>query len=513
MFQICRVSFLYFIFSFFSVLQICPEVVAEPGQVELIQKVFAQIHEVDVALEQLRARAGCTQECAAQVDLLRGIIGQVISGVQQPVELVSLQFLCAFTGALLECAEWLAKKGNAANALLDLAHIQVDDLPVTIPELLLIVESNDVRCRQLVKTIRVAQPRWYRRVFGSSKLFVGIGISALVLYVLAYSKRKEKGASLLSYAMECRNKCNGVMVTPDNLYELAPKVPSELEDKLKTWFEQNKEAWQIFVEQNGSIETIHRKYLWAHQLMKEKGLVVLKGHGNFVFVLPNAPEWLVKISGPSNRACLQVANQDKPYGQIGSIDTTKCVPTCQTASRVFHGSMKLKEAVKKYQITQLEVVDGYVWSPHRSCQDEQCVVAEKNLTNHKLLRDCTPQELEQLLTQERVEQLLLAAKHAGLWNLTNDNIAINKQNGKLAIIDTEQPNTTKPSHIFNKDKKRYEHNINCGVQSFYNSLAHGSLAREYVETWARKDPEIMGAYNVKDLLKKFQENKAPKCPQ
>ncbi len=334
-----------------------------------------------------------------------------------------------------------------------------------------------------------------------------ISLLALISLVGLQAGAMNKEVELESCALSELNKCEGIEITAKNLYARAPKVSLDLEKKLKSWTDENKDAWKAFVEQPGKVDEYKDKGKLVTQMLQEKKLKSLS-QNNIIFELPTAPGWLVKISGIINRLCLQVAAQDKPYGQVKQIDQTKTVPTYQTVSRVL-GAMKLHDAKKHHKLDELRVVKKYLWSPTERCDDESCIVVEQMLKGHKLLKDYSSQELDELLTEKKVEQLLLAAKHAGLWNLTGDNIAVTKTN-KLVILDTEQPNTMKPSQVFNggdQAKSRFLFNVNCGVQSLYQVLPQGSKARDRVEKTVRQDKEVMGAYNVQDLIKLFEDNK------
>jgi len=318
--------------------------------------------------------------------------------------------------------------------------------------------------------------------------FIAAGLF-LFNHVTSYSKINDDYNSV---ALSKRNKLfRGCSVTPNNLYRLSPKMPRVLERKVRRWFERNKDVWKTVVRQDGPFRAYKKKDKKSRTLLMKKGANLCPGSQNFVFVFPEDSQWIVKISGPVNRASLQVANQNLPYGCVDLVNKKFLVSTCQTASRMFY-LLKLKEAIKKYKLDKIETVQGYLWSPYCSCDDKKSVYIEKILKNHILLKDCSAKKLDEVLTFERVRQLLIAAKHAGLWDLTAENIAINKKNKKLVVLDTEQPNTTKPSQLFNKDKKRYKHNITCGAQSLYKTLAVRKLkARHHVVRFMEKDRDFL----------------------
>lgn len=507
----------------------CTHAPQQQTKQELIVQVVSQLHTIHNALDHFNEhiKNGLIQcvnyeETIMNSALVQSAIEQVVASANDHMDIQALQFFCAFDDAMIKCASWLCTAGNTHQMPLNFDAINADELPDDLEQLQRIVEDNEQRCLRLIdqmttlvapKNSELVAPAWYTRVVATvakytthSKLFVGVTGSALGLYLLSRIIKKNKAKATGP------NAYDGVAVTPDNLYDLAPKVCSALAKKLSQWFKDNQDAWHALVKQEGNYRLVGPKQMWGNAVLAGKGLRNVSEHSNFVFVFPDTdmradgPIYLVKISGPINRICLQVANQNKPYGSIGLVDPGKFVPTYQTASRMFHGPMRLEEAIKKYGLTEIELVEKYLWSPSRSCEDRECVVVAKVLRNHFLLRDCQ-EHFDEILTKKRIVQLLLAAKYAGLWNLTETNILVNCTTHQLAFIDTEQPNTTKPSQAFDKDHLRYRHNINAGVQSLYKLLPQGSKQREYVEQWARNDTDIMDAPNVKDLLVEFEANK------
>lgn len=499
------------------------KVVDDDERLALTQKLVEHFHDLDAALGLLAHKVeghviACsdTTEYLERVDFLRNTLSQVVFCVERPADKKSLQFLCALSTAMLECIEWLSRGLDTAGSDLNLEKIKVNNLPDDLHALEQLVDANGQRCRSLTRSIQTLNASFATRLFRrvktvlgvvanytiKSKIVMGVSATALGLYVFAKIKaHKDADCGQDSYAMSNRNKYGKREITADNLYTHVSKGNKYLRYKVRTWFEQNKDEWHAFVEQPGTVAECRKKRALIEGVLDDKGITSLSDN-NIIYALPNAPEWLLKISGPGNRACLQVAHQDKEYG----VDQSKVVPTYQTASRSF-GALKYQEAIKKYKLNELEAVDSWLWSTAKSCDDTHCVVLERKIEHLKLLRDYSAQELGTLLTEKKIGQLLLAAKHVGLWNLTNKNIGVNTATGKLVLIDLEQPNTMKPSQMFNKDKSRYGHNINSGVQSFYQSLPVGSKLRDYVEKWARRDLEMMGADNAKDLISLFDANK------
>jgi hypothetical protein len=494
----------------------------------LTTKVIDHFRTLDAALYLLAQKAEnnivvCSDrsEYLERIDFLRNLLNQVVFCMEQPADKKSLQFLCTLSSAMLECSEWLASGSDVVGAEINLEKIKVTTLSDDLCVLEHLIETNDQRCRMLTEKIQALKASFFIRLFRRTKAIVGVvldytikskivmGVGAAVagLYLLTKLKTKEDDEKNLgSYAFAHRNKYGKREMTANNLYNYAPKGSWYIRKQVKKWFDQNYGAYQAFVEQPGALTDFMTKKRRINAVLQDKHLTLLSAH-NIVFPLPNAPEWIVKISGPHSRACLQAANQDKPYGRVDLVDQTRLVPTYQTASRSF-GALKLKEAIEKYKLDEVAGIESCLWSPNRNCDDEHCVVLEQMVQHVQLLRDYSEQELETLLTEKKIGQLLLAAKHVGLWNLTKDNIGINTATGKIVLLDLEQPNTTKVAQQCNKDRGRYLHNINSGVQSFYKELPMGSKLRDYVESWARRDPEIMSAgNNANDLLPLFEANK------
>jgi len=294
------------------------------------------------------------------------------------------------------------------------------------------------------------------------------------------------------------------------------KMPEELHKKVDGYFKERPLVWQAVVQQpryeNEPFhrDTVMKKYKRAGAAAQKHFLHSNKST-NFICDFPGDKEFLMKISGAANRDMLQVANQDKPYGQFGKVDTTRLVPTYQTMSRVFHNAL-IKQAKDEQDLKNIEVVQKYVYcgdngqnKPEDILVDENCVVLSKKAPVD-LLSDLSSMSFGKFFNKNTIPQVIKAAKHAGLWNLTKTKMGVDKS-GNIYFLDTEQPNTMKPDQAFNKCKKRLGHSRCCAVQTLYKCFPKKSEQRKIVEAYVANDPEILGACNIKDFLNLTEQNK------
>lgn len=528
--------FLLCFFGFFCNVCAQDSVLSEDLRATVIKQLISLeelLHSVEADVLDCKIKCADKQEFMGHVNLLEQMINRVVSGAAQQDDFESLKSLCVMSSVMFECVEWLVKGGGAKPACLDLDSILADSFPYSLEQLQQIGQENEQSYQKLLQIVDLAKASWYsyamkklknyaKAVSGfplGTKLLAVAGVNSLIVY-LFYRKsdsqeQKSKGENLVEELSERSDiKEDEVEITTENLFSLAPKMPSELELKLKQWLDANPKVWKTLVEQEGSFEDWREKHVAGWSLLQGMGVRIHSRNGvNFIFTPQEFPGWLVKISGPVNRGCLQVANQDKQYGRFDLVDTQQLVPTYQTASRI-HGHMQIQEAIELYGLTEIEVSEAYLYSLDGSCEDEHCLVIEKEFgENYVRLSDCYDElssdsygVLEEDLTEEVIKQLLIAAKHANLWNLTRDNIMVNLNSSKIVIVDAEQPNTTKLRDVFTKNERRKNYLACCACQSLYDVIPEDlAEQRGYVEKFARDDQEVMSAYNVRDLLKKFPE--------
>jgi hypothetical protein len=327
----------------------------------------------------------------------------------------------------------------------------------------------------------------------TNKLSVGL---ATLMMTASLCAMKEKTLSQESEETSCRNKYKGVEITNENIGKDAPKLSLDKAKVLNDWFgKEGKEVWKTVVQQPGKIEDFEKKEKEIQKLLGEKKIKNLSKH-NIVFDFPGSDKYVLKISGTRNRLGLEFANQNlgqsKENIKLFNREILLKV-TFQTISRIFHG-LKLNEAIEKNKLDEIERYDGVLWGPEEDhWDDESCVVIEKKLDGYKKLCDYDSIKVEKLFTENKLRQLCKVIRSTGLWNITGDNIMVNEENGNLALVDTEQPNSTKPSQAWNKDKDRYKFNVSAALQTLYETLQEleAYKACETLKKIVREDKDLM----------------------
>jgi hypothetical protein len=272
------------------------------------------------------------------------------------------------------------------------------------------------------------------------------------------------------------NTYKDVLVTVDNLLAIEPnEIHDNISKKVKEFFKQKKDLRRVLVEQPGSkyentITGLKSDILAGKKILaqcKKQGLEYKDKKSNYILRLPELKDYFIKISGPKNRVILKLYSQNlqyyknpkKAFLDYDKISPRPTVKTYQTASSKF-GHLRLLEAIKRYKLDKLETLSSAIVNINeekpKSCEDRDCVFVEKILKPQAGYKIATKNY--KIFTDEALRQLVIATVYAGLWDASFQNLLVNEKKGKIAIIDTEQPNNTKPKQMFHNDIKKYEWN-------------------------------------------------------
>jgi len=233
---------------------------------------------------------------------------------------------------------------------------------------------------------------------------------------------------------------------------------------------------------------------------KAKGIESKTMGANYVLRLPEAYDHYVKISGPSNRYTLKLADQGGfKKEDIRKYDHRKTLQnTYQTASRKF-GYLRLTEAIEKFKLDKLEVpvADLVNINPKKpnSCEDRDCIFVQKIL---KPEDGYTPlggiKDKNKVLDKETIRQLVIAIIYTGLWDDFSGSLFVNKRKGKIAIIDAEQPANTKTEQMFNKDINKLKINIAKGIDRLLACFSENSKQQKWVHEFYQTYITILELY-------------------
>jgi hypothetical protein len=285
-----------------------------------------------------------------------------------------------------------------------------------------------------------------------------------------------------------------VKITPENLAQLAPKVPEDVRTRIVPLFHTDPEFVKAVIEQEGPESDIFAKKDRALKALDKYDFKRLPNHGsNFIFELGAFDtEYIMKVSGLGNRRENLTAAHNMPYGSSYEVSPEfldKFYPmnahgqplkTYQTASRVAHGLLFNQFLKECPACDRVKVVTEYlVTLPGKANQvdDKSCVVLSKKEHDIKPLT----QEALQPVPVERVVCLWAGMRYAGGWNMNEDNVQINSK-GELIWLDTEQPNSTQPHELFNRDYVRWHFNVTEeGERTLLNMLGRDSAHAKAIE--------------------------------
>jgi len=167
------------------------------------------------------------------------------------------------------------------------------------------------------------------------------------------------------------------------------------------------------------------------------------------------------------------------------------------ASRVFH-SCRFAQAIDGSGLHRLEKPPTcYICSINderpESCEDKDILFVQRMLDNHEPLKyylDNTSEGLDAIFDQETTLQFLAAAKYAGIWDITEDNIFINCSTGKVTFIDFEHAHDTTEQELFNVSRKRRIKNLCDVIARCLRLFPQDSIQERAILQFVAQDEDI-----------------------
>jgi hypothetical protein len=230
--------------------------------------------------------------------------------------------------------------------------------------------------------------------------------------------------------------------------------------------------------------------------------------------------YVIKSAGWRNRLALKYSNSDIKKKNLSKDDVQNVwknsIKTYQTASRFFY-YLRLIEAKDTYNLSKVEIPKTYLvkFNKKKSNEDGNTFFVQERLSDEEymplnIIKDKSILLLGKNKKGDVLAQLLVAIKYAGLWDLSDGNVLVNKKTGSLALIDLEQPNTMKLEQSWNKmtekDKKdknnlpdRYLHSVTSGIQFLYGYSKDKAYIKKLNEL-VNKHPELKNHWSLRKLL-------------
>lgn len=307
------------------------------------------------------------------------------------------------------------------------------------------------------------------------------------------------------------NTLNGIPVTFENLESLAPKAPQEAIDAARSLLKSEEFLLNVVMQVGAESKVLDNKKK-ARETITGLGYRELNPNEdgcNYIIKTNNDP-WIMKISGHVNRYHNYKADHNFHFSQklptevidLLPFDSNKqLIKTVQTASRVFHAE-RLREFFNRNCAicNDIDVVKEYlVHVPGRpeTIDDKNIVVMSEYIDGLKPLN--TIEDRNKIVSPAQAVCMWAGMQYAGLWSASD--IHFDEIHKKYYFVDTEQPNTTKSSQIFNNDIKRTEYNIDEeGAPALINLFGANSIQASIINE-AKKlgktlvfDPEALTAF-------------------
>lgn len=331
---------------------------------------------------------------------------------------------------------------------------------------------------------------------------------------------------LYASQMQVPRSYQGCVIKESNIAALAPQAPEALQKVTHAWLAENPQVaatalgYESFIptaditlEDGTKRKTIMPLIDATNEMLKQQGTENVSPF-NYVFQHPKDPAWLVKIAGHINRKygishLAQALEMDgSPWGKEGYnfhraltqadydrfaqelpadafdkviqkngqlMPVTTAPKTYQHISRVAHYLLLLEaiEQQKLFQVTAPAMHLIHIPGRPTEVSDRNYIVVEKKIDGL--------QDIKQLSAEED-KQLEAAVRATGLFNINQENCK-RTADGKVAILDFEQPNNSLPNHFFHASPARFVNNMQAGLNSLNGMRA--DLAMEQAQKEAK----------------------------
>ena len=277
-------------------------------------------------------------------------------------------------------------------------------------------------------------------------------------------------------ALEPMNTYKGQAITPQNILELAPKIPAEIDKMAQDWLLQRPDLLYVFSGETyynlipfynkapfainfGNLDAQSKSFLELMRMALERGGIKFPPSGQGYsamlqnFTLPINPKWYLKVSGFFNRRAniqheMGKNNRDLEFPQelLEQFITKYGKVTYQTISRLAYW-LRVKEAIErfKFRIGLLQKYLVHIPGRPTDVNDMNYVIIEENVADSKFMN-----ETDILKDPEAKRQFDKVYEYANMWDPTPQNYKV--KDNKIYFIDIEQANAQPPSNFFLKDK-------------------------------------------------------------
>lgn len=255
-------------------------------------------------------------------------------------------------------------------------------------------------------------------------------------------------------------------IAQQSIAQIIPAIPSLdtiSQQAILKWIHNEPELVKQLIKQDDIIGNYKEEHQANKDLLTQKNIINLSPKGNYIFVCPTTPDYIIKISGPSSRFVnTMVANDTWPTTfKPEDIATFKKTTTYQTASSLVTYALCTAYA-QKNPLPLVYIPRTYIITIHNDTQaytDQNCVIVQERLA-------LVPDEQRKLFTQQLSEahltQLIQLVVNCGIWSLSYDNINF-LSDGRIVLTDLEQPNVCNPlKGFYHIDQIQWRRNITAG---------------------------------------------------
>ena len=233
-------------------------------------------------------------------------------------------------------------------------------------------------------------------------------------------------------------------ISCDTLIQQASAIPPNLKQAVDLWVQNNQKLVTdlLILPQFTSIEAMKIYIKKIQDQVQDRNV----SKHNYIFDIESdtAPA-VIKIAGIPSRISSMISSLGyDPYtikwwtrDDLINRATNKTIPTQQHITRA--ATQQLLAQVKIDGITPIATYLYHLEGRPTDCDDRNYIIVQEKLSGFSRLASLSPENKKEALEKMNLKELYTALKYANLWNMSENNLWLNKT-FDIAYPDGEKPN-------------------------------------------------------------------------
>lgn len=280
-------------------------------------------------------------------------------------------------------------------------------------------------------------------------------------------------------------------IASETIADLMPKLPVEVLNACLQWIKKHECICKKMLAPSEPPSQFEVRQKTINKELADAGI---KNVSRYNFVVEPTPGYFMHVAGPINRICNLLAHnnkrQDVDYTNEELDEAIKNRPnTYQTVSIAAH-YLLCKQTIENEKLQYVRVPETHLIAQGTEAHDGNSYIVQRRVPDEVVPLNKMSTEKRAQIPLAAIQDMLVLARSAGLWDLTASNVLYNEKEQAFYVTDLEQPNNSDPVDFFHKNRQKYVGNARCGIGQFGDLFKGIPAATEVIHTFEEQDPVI-----------------------